>query len=52
LNNDWAFDDPNGQFPTPLSDLAAPLTALSAHQATIQAVLGLDTDEITAILSA
>lgn len=51
LNNDWTFDDPNGQFPTPASDLAAPLTALSAHQATIQAVLGLGADEITAILS-
>jgi hypothetical protein len=51
LNSDWAFDDPNGQFPTPPSDLPAPLTALSAHQATIQAVLGLSADEITAILS-
>jgi hypothetical protein len=56
LNGDWAFDDPNGQFPTPLTDFAPPpptppLTTLAAHQATIQGVLGLTADEITAILA-
>jgi ABC toxin-like protein/neuraminidase-like protein/virulence plasmid A protein len=53
LNNDWAFDDPNGQFPTPLSDFAAPppvLTTLAAHQSAIQGALGLSSDEIDAIL--
>jgi hypothetical protein len=54
LNNDWAFDDPNGQFPTPLSDLAPPPpqpTTLFAHQATVQGILGLTADEIAAILT-
>ena len=50
LNSDWAFDGPNGQFPTPLTDLTAPLNTLSAHQSTIQGVLGLTSEEITAIL--
>jgi hypothetical protein len=50
LNNDWAFDDPNGQFPTPLSDLQPPpQTSFSAHQAAVQGALGLTSDEITAI---
>lgn len=58
LNSDWAFDDPNGQFPTPLTDLgpappppALPLTTLSAHMTAIQGVLGLTTDEINAIMT-
>jgi hypothetical protein len=56
LNNDWAFDDPNGQFPTPLTDFAPPpppppLTTFAAHQATVQGVLGLTSDEINAVLT-
>jgi hypothetical protein len=54
LNSDWAFDDPNGQFPTPLSDFPAPppaLTTLAQHQAAIQGALGLSADEIIAILA-
>jgi hypothetical protein len=46
LNNDAAFDDPNGQFPAP------PTSALlSAHEPTIQGILGLTSDEIAAILA-
>src|SRR5262249_53861698 len=44
LNNDLAFDDPAGEFPSSTSD------PLSAHQATIQGVLSLTADEVTAIL--
>jgi hypothetical protein len=51
LNNDEAFDDPNGAFPTPLADLGAGSTTLAAHQATVQGVLGLTPDEVTAILA-
>jgi len=56
LNSDWGFDDPNGQFPTPLTDFAPPpptppLTTLSAHQTVIQGVLGLSADEVNAILA-
>jgi len=50
LNNDWAFDDPAGKFPVPVSDLtAASLQTFSAHLASIQGVLGLTSDDITAI---
>lgn len=45
LNNDWAFDDPSGAFPWSTSD------PLSAHQAAVQGVLGLTSDEIAAILA-
>jgi len=45
LNNDWAFDDPSGKFPSSTSD------ALANHQTAIQGVLGLTSDEITAILA-
>jgi len=51
LNSDWAFDDPSGQFPAPLTDLPALLNGFSAHLSTIQGVLGLTADEITAILA-
>jgi hypothetical protein len=56
LNNDWAFDDPNGLFPTPASDFAAPppyppLTTFSAHQAAVEGVLGLTAQEIAAIFA-
>jgi len=54
LNSDWAFDDPYGLFPTQLTDFAATpanLNTLAAHQPTIQGVLGLTADEITAILA-
>ncbi len=51
LNNDSAFDDPNGLFPTPLSDLAPSLQTFSAHQSAVQGVLGLTADEISAILT-
>lgn len=44
LNGDPAFDDPSGKFPGSTSDL------LSDHQPTLQGVLGLTADEITAIL--
>lgn len=50
LNNDWSFDDPNGQFPTPPSDLQpSPQTSFSAHQAAVQGALGLTSDEVAAI---
>lgn len=45
LNNDWAFDDPSGKFPSSISD------ALADHQTAIQGVLSLTSDEITAILA-
>jgi hypothetical protein len=51
LNNDFAFDDPNGQFPWPAADMAPGLGLLSAHLPAIQGVLGLTSAEITAILS-
>jgi hypothetical protein len=57
LNNDWAFDDPQGIFPTALADFAAPvppappLTIFSSHQSSVQGVLGLTADEITAIFT-
>jgi len=52
LNNDWAFDDPAGKFPVPVSDLtAASLQTFSAHLASIQGVLGLTSDDITAIFA-
>jgi hypothetical protein len=56
LNNDWAFDDPYGIFPTQLADFAPtppfpPLTVFSAHQSTVQGVLGLTSDEIAAIFA-
>lgn len=52
LNSDWAFDDPNGQFPTPLTDFAtAPPSTLAAHQPTVQGVLGITADEVAAILA-
>jgi hypothetical protein len=50
LNNDWAFDDPRGQFPLPASDFKQPRqSTFSAHQAAVQGALGLTADEITAI---
>jgi hypothetical protein len=45
LNNDFAFDDPNGQFP------GLPADQLSLHQAAVQGVLSLTAAEITAILN-
>ena len=57
LNNDWAFDDPDGSFPTALADFGAPLppapplTIFSSHQSSVQGVLGLTADEITAIFA-
>ena len=50
LNNDFTFDDPNGQFPLPATDLAAGQALLSAHSATIQGVLSLTSAEVGAIL--
>ena len=47
LNNDWAFDDPAGNFPVPIADLtAASLQTFSSHLASIQGVLGLAADDI------
>ncbi|HEY2499455.1 MAG TPA: neuraminidase-like domain-containing protein [Candidatus Angelobacter sp.] len=57
LNNDWAFDDPDGIFPTALADFGAPappappLTIFSSHQSSVQGVLGLTADEIAAIFA-
>ena len=52
LNNDWAFDDPNGNFPVPLSDLtAASAQTLAAHLPSIQGVLGLAAADVAAILA-
>jgi hypothetical protein len=52
LNNDWAFDDPNGNFPAPLADLtAAGLQTFAAHLPSIQGVLGLAAADVTAILA-
>jgi peptidoglycan hydrolase-like protein with peptidoglycan-binding domain len=45
LNNDPAFDDPAGQFPSATSDF------LSAHQAALQGALGLLSDDVSAILA-
>jgi hypothetical protein len=50
LNNDSAFDDPNGLFPAPQSDLPAALKPFTAHLPAVQGVLGLTADEVTAIL--
>jgi hypothetical protein len=50
LNNDFALDDPNGNFPCPASDLTAAQRPLAAHGAAIQGALGLTAAEITTIL--
>jgi hypothetical protein len=52
LNNDWAFDDPAGNFPVPLADLTLQsLQAFSSHLASIQGVLGLAATDIDAIFA-
>ena len=52
LNNDWAFDDPAGNFPVPIADLtAASLQTIAAHLASIQGVLGLTSDDVNAIFA-
>ena len=52
VNNDWAFDDPAGNFPAPLADLtAASLQTFSSHLASIQGVLGLASGDIDAIFA-
>src|ERR1017187_1965168 len=52
LNNDCTFDDPTENFPLPVADLtAASLQTFSAHLASIQGVLGLTSDDITAIFA-
>ena len=51
LTNDGAFDDPNGLFPVPPSDLPAASQTFSAHLASTQGVLGLTADEVNAILA-
>jgi hypothetical protein len=48
LNNDFAFDDPNGVFPAPSGDLAVDQRPLSAHAAAVQGALGLTAAELTA----
>jgi len=45
INNDFAFDDPSGQFPWSTSD------PFASHQTAVQGVLGLTSDEITAIFA-
>jgi hypothetical protein len=52
LNNDFAFDDPNGAFPAPASDLSAAQQTLAVHTAVIQGALGLAAADVTAILAA
>ncbi|HEX4136923.1 MAG TPA: neuraminidase-like domain-containing protein [Bryobacteraceae bacterium] len=51
LNSDFAFDDPNGNFPWPSADLNASLRPLSAHAAMVQGSLGLSASDINAILA-
>jgi hypothetical protein len=51
LNSDWAFDDPRGLFPVPVSDLSSDQQTLSAHLPAIQGAFSLTADEVTAILS-
>ena len=51
LNNDFAFDDPNGTFPTPAGDLTAGQQTLVAHAAAVQGVLSLSASDITSILA-
>jgi hypothetical protein len=51
LNGDFAFDDPNGRFPVPATDLTPQQSPLSAHAATVQGALGLKAAEIDAILN-
>ena len=52
LNNDFAFDDPAGNFPVPLADLTAPsFQTFSSHLASIQGVLGLASTDIDAIFA-
>jgi hypothetical protein len=51
LNNDFAFDDPNGSFPAPSGDLPVDQRPLSAHAAAVQGALSLTAAELTAILA-
>jgi hypothetical protein len=51
LNNDFAFDDPNGAFPAPSGDLAVDQRPLLAHAAAVQGALSLTAAELTAILA-
>lgn len=57
LNADWAFDDPNGKFPTPPGDFAPasagqqPGSTFAAHQSAVQGVLGLSVQDISAIFA-
>ncbi|WP_159067947.1 neuraminidase-like domain-containing protein [Trinickia symbiotica] len=50
LNNDFAFDDPSGAFPTASIDLTADQRALVAHAAVIQGALGLSVSDIATIM--
>jgi hypothetical protein len=50
LNHDVAFDDPNGGFPVPATDLTLEQRPLSAHATAVQGVLSLKAVEIDAIL--
>jgi hypothetical protein len=45
LNNDAAYDDPSGVFPSSTTDF------LSTHQAALQGALGLSSDDVAAILA-
>jgi Salmonella virulence plasmid 28.1kDa A protein len=51
LNNDFAFDDPNGKFPAAAGDLTPTQQSLTAHAAVVQGALGLAATDITAILA-
>lgn len=51
LNNDDAFDDPAGGFPAPVATLPAAQQTFTAHLASIQGVLGLAANDVTAIFA-
>lgn len=51
LNSDFAFDDPNGNFPWPSADLNAAARPLSTHATVVQGSLSLAASDIEAILA-
>ena len=51
LNSDFAFDDPNGHFPSPASDLTATEQLMSGHATAVQGALGFSASDMAAILA-
>jgi Neuraminidase-like domain/Salmonella virulence plasmid 28.1kDa A protein len=51
LNNDFAFDDPNGVFPAPPSNLSTVQQSFVAHTAVVQGALNLSGADVASILS-